>query len=100
MATNPIADMQERVNWHWRNTMRPVRFFGLDARSAIPYTFLIVYFRPITLILAIVTTIAFFIMEKQGLTFPAAMRKIRRGLLSDVRPGITSFRHRTFKDFG
>lgn len=100
MAVNPIAEMQERNNWHWRNTMRPVRFFGLDARSAIPYTFLIVYARPITFILAIVSTIAFFLMEKRGLTFSAAMRRFRRSMLSDVRPGITSFRHRRFKDFG
>ena len=100
MSTNAIQDMQERMNWHWRNTMRPIRFFGLDARSAIPYTLLLVYFRWITLFVAIVVTIIFFIVEKQGLTFPAAVRKFRRLMLSEVRPGISSFRHRRFKDFG
>lgn len=98
--SNVIQDMQERVNWHWRNTMRPIRFFGLDARAAIPYTFLIPYFRPVTLVFAIISTILFIILEKRGLTFPAAMRRFRRGMLSETRPGLSAFRYRSMKDYG
>ena len=29
--------IEERENWHWRNSMRPVRFFMMDARAAIPF---------------------------------------------------------------
>jgi hypothetical protein len=36
---------EEKVNWHWRNSMRPVRFFGLDARASMPFFVLLVYFR-------------------------------------------------------
>ena len=57
---------EERVNWHWRNTMKPVRFFAVDARAAIPFFILIFYFRWVTFILAIVSTILFIALEKRG----------------------------------
>ncbi len=90
----------ERQNWHWRNTMRPVRFFNMDARAGIPYFLLLIYARPITLIFVIISTILFKLMEKRGLTFPAALRAFRVWLMGDERRGWLRLRSRTMKDFG
>ncbi len=90
----------EKQNWHWRNTMRPVRFFNMDARAGIPYLMLLLYARPITLFFVVISTVTFKIMEKRGLTFPAALRAFRVWLFGDERPGWLRFRRRTMKDFG
>lgn len=95
-----IAEIQEQLNWHWRNSMRPVRFFGLDARSAFPFAFLLPYARLSTLIFAILVVAFFVLLEKRGLTFPAAMRSIRGLLFGNFRPALMTFRHRKLKDFG
>ncbi len=92
--------IEERANWHWRNTMRPVRFFALDARAAVPYFLLLVYARPITLFLAIVSTFAFSFLERKGLTFPCALRAFRLWLVGQKRPGWLPMRHRRLMDFG
>jgi len=49
--------------------MRPVRFFNIDARAAIPFCVLLVYFRPITLFLTFSSTIVFIALEKRGQRF-------------------------------
>lgn len=90
----------EKANWHWRNTMRPVRFFNWDARAAWPFALLLVYARPITFILTIVVCIIFNFLEKKGLTFPAAMRSLRVWLTGADRPAWYTIRHRRMKDFG
>lgn len=93
-------NVEEKTHWHWRNTMRPVRFFNLDARAAIPFCLLLVYARPVTLVFTILTTIIFRYLERKGLTFPAAMRTIRTKLTGTNRPAWVSLRHRAMKDFG
>ena len=90
----------EKANWHWRNTMRPVQFFNIDARAAIPFLLLLVYFRPITLFLAISSTILFVALEKRGLTFPSALRAFRSWLNGQKRPAWTAARRRKFLDHG
>lgn len=90
----------EKANWHWRNSMRPVRFFNFDARAAIPYVFLLFYARWITLIICILSTALFWYLEKRGLTFSAALRTFRSWILGPKRPGLTRFRHRRLIDFG
>lgn len=90
----------ERQNWHWRNTMRPVRFFNMDARAGIPYFLLLIYARPVTFVFVILSTAIFKLMEKRGLTFPAALRAFRVWLLGDDRAGWLRMRRRTMKDFG
>lgn len=100
MATAADDTAIEKQNWHWRNTMRPVRFFNMDARAGIAYFILLVYARPITLLFVIITTITFKIMEKRGLTFPAALRAFRVWLFGDERPAWLMMRRRTMKDFG
>src|SRR5690242_2153108 len=90
----------EKQNWHWRNTMRPVRFFNLDARAALPFCLLLVYARPQTLVLTIVVTAVFWFLERKGLTFPAALRSLRVWLIGRDRPAWVAMRHRRLRDFG
>ncbi len=90
----------EKANWHWRNSMRPVRFFNLDARAALPFMVLLVYLRPISIILTIIITMIFKYLEKKGLTFPAALRALRVWLIGNSRPGWLVYRHRRNIDYG
>lgn len=92
--------IEERANWHWRNSMRPVQFFTVDARAAIPFCLLLVYARPVTLFLAVVSTIIFMALEKRGLTFPSAIRNFRSWFNGPKRPAWVSMRRRKFVDFG
>ena len=95
-----IAELQEQVNWHWRNSMRPVRFFNFDAKAAIPFCFLLFYARTVTLVIAILVLILFWILEKKGLTFDAAMRSTRLFMFGNFRPALISFKYRRLKDYG
>lgn len=95
-----IAELQEQVNWHWRNSMRPVRFFNFDVKAAIPLFFLLFYFRLVTIVIAILVLILFWILEKRGLTFDAAMRSLRLFLFGDTRPALIAFKYRRLKDYG
>lgn len=101
MARQTEEDVaREKRNWHWRNSMRPARFFGMDARAAIPFLILIVYARPITILLAIVFTSLFKHLERKGLTFPAALRAFRSWLVGQARPGFLGVRRRKMVDYG
>lgn len=96
-----VEDTQEeKVNWHWRNSMRPVRFFGLDVRAAIPWCLLLVYARPVTIFLAILSTVIFKGLEKRGLSFPDAMRALRSWFVGQSRPAWIQMRRRRFVDYG
>ena len=90
----------ERQNWHWRNSMRPVRFFHLDARAVLPFCVLLFYARPITLFVTIVVTMIFSYLERKGLTFSASMRALRVWFIGVDRPGWVSLRRRKMKDYG
>ena len=92
--------IEEKAHWHWRNTMKPVRFFNLDARAAIPFCLLLVYARLVTLILCIVSTIIFRFLERKGMTFPAALRTLRLKITGPDRPAWVTLRHRVMRDFG
>lgn len=90
----------EKANWHWRNSFRPARFFNLDARAAWPFVILLIYFRPISLFLTISITVIFYLLERKGLTFPAALRSLRVWLVGRERPAWFSLRRRRLRDFG
>ena len=92
--------LEEKANWHWRNTMRPVRFFALDARAVIPYLVLLVYARPITIFLTVCSTALFLMLEKRGLNFGSAIRAFRSWLAGQKRPAWVSMRRRRMVDFG
>ena len=95
-----IQDAQEQLSWHWRNSMRVVRFFSFDARAALPMPLLLVYARPSTLMLTIVFLAFFRYLERKGLTFPAALRNFRSWFVGFDRPGWMGVYHRKFRDFG
>lgn len=94
-----IENIQDKVNWHWRNNMQPVRFFAVDARAAIPLPLLLVYFRLTTFLLALITLIIFDQLERRGLSFPAAVRTLRSWIIGKQRPGWYFFQKKRFLDY-
>ena len=95
-----ILNLRDQINWQWRNSMRSVRFFGLDARAVLPFLTWLVYLRWSTIILAAIVTSIFAVLERLGLSFPAALRALRTWVVGRHRPGIISTRHRRFADYG
>ena len=91
---------EERANWHWRNSMRPVRFFGLDARAAIPFFITLFHFRIVTVFFTILLTSVFIFLERRGLTFDASLRAFRSWFLGQKRPGWLSFYRKKMIDYG
>lgn len=91
---------EERSNWHWRNSMRPVRFFAFDARAAIPWIILLFHARTVTFVLAIVLTGLFWYMEQRGLTFPSALRTFRTWFLGQKRYSWLPMNRKKMVDFG
>jgi len=95
-----IENLQEKFNWHWRNSMITVRFFAFDSRSALPLPILLVYFRWSTLLIMVVTLLVFRYLERKGLTVPAAVRNFRAWMVGVDRPGLLGVEQRSFKDYG
>jgi len=99
-AADEIDNIQEKMNWHWRNSMRVVRFFAFDARASAPIPLLLVYARPSTMVLTVITLLVFRFLENKGLTVPSALRNLRSWLVGIDRPGWISVQRRRFVDFG
>ena len=85
---------------HWRNSMKVPRFWFLDARSILPFLLLLVMFRLGTLIIALLATATFWMFERYGLTFDAALRAVRSWMLGPKRPGVTRTLKRRMVDYG
>lgn len=98
-AADQITQAQEQLNWHWRNSMLPIRFFNLDARAVLPFCALIFYARLVTLFFAVVITLLFWGVERMGLTFPSALRKFRALLLGNLRPALRLSKRRRFIEY-
>lgn len=100
-ASEQIDNINEKVNWHWRNSMRSVRFFSFDARAAI--VLLLLFFRlsdPYAWLFVALTFFFFRFLEQRGLTFPAALRAFRMWIVGPERPGQVGVRRKKFRDFG
>ncbi|MCB1538716.1 MAG: type IV secretion protein IcmT [Rhodospirillales bacterium] len=80
--------------------MKPVRFFGLDARVALFFMVFLMHMRIWTLALFAIMCILFWILERKGLTFDAAMRSLRTWILGPNRPGLLWHRRRRMIDYG
>ena len=80
--------------------MRPVRFFNFDARASFAFLLLLLHARLSTLFLVVLSTFIFWLLEKNGLTFDAAMRRLRLNIVGMDRPALMSFKRRRLKDFG
>jgi len=91
---------EEKALWHWRNSMRPVRFFAFDARLVIPWFIVLFHARAVTLFFAILLTIIFSMLERRGLTFDAALRAFRKWFLGQRRPGWISYNRKKMIDYG
>ena len=101
MAAQQLENLQEKMNWHWRNSMRPTRFFAFDSRAAIPLCILIFRLADWRIwLLMIVNLILFRYFERKGLTFPSALRNCRAWMVGKDRPGWLSVQTKKFQDFG
>ena len=96
MANN----IETEGDWHWRNTMRPLRFFSLDVKAAAPLLFWFLHMRLWTLYLMGVFTITFVLVERAGYTVPAALRYFRSWLVGNKRPAWMYTRKRDLIDYG
>jgi intracellular multiplication protein IcmT len=66
--------------------MKAARFFALDARAVFPFLLVLIHIRGWTLMLALVCTILFWIAERMGLRFDAALRAVRAWFVAPYRP--------------
>lgn len=80
-------EAEEGQSWHWRNTQKTVRFFQFDARAGLFVGLLLVHFRMWTLGLLVAMLFIFYVLERKGLSFPAALRALRVWLIGTRRPG-------------
>lgn len=92
--------MAEVRSWHWRNTMKPVRFFQFDARSAIFLMLVLVHARLWTLELMTVVMVIFWLLERKGLSYAAALRALRVWFTGYYRPAWIYTRRRKMLDTG
>ncbi|MGH1375033.1 MAG: IcmT/TraK family protein [Alphaproteobacteria bacterium] len=96
-----LENIEAKMNWHWRDTMRTVRFLSFDARVAFLIPIWLVYLRWSTIILSFLVFYMFKFFENRGLTFPAAMRSFRGWLIGRERPGVVGAHNQhKFKDYG
>ncbi len=73
---------------HWRETYKPARFFTLDARAGVPLIGVCLHARVWTVGLAVTVLIVFYVLERRGLTLPAALRGLRAWIIGDRRPAL------------
>lgn len=94
-----MAKEQEQT-WHWRNTMKVVRFFNFDARAGLSLMLVLVHARTWTFVTMVCVMFFFNFLERKGLTFPAAIRAGRVWLIGPNRPGWIMTRRRKLQDTG
>jgi len=94
------VEYETEMDYHWRNTMKPVRFFMLDARVAIFLMLFIVHMRMWTFLTFVFVCVFFWLLERRGLGFGAAMRTFRTWILGKKRPAWLWIRKRKFHDYG
>ena len=85
---------------HWRDNMRPARFFMFDARAGFTIALLLVHFRLYTLYFVVFCFVLFWLLERLGLTFEAALRKGRAWLCGNHRPAVIGTARRHLIDLG
>ena len=90
----------ELGHWHWRDTMRPARFFMFDARAAMFVVLLLMHPRSYTLAFFVIVMVFFYLLERVGLTFEAALRRIRSWLCGNERPALIWTHRRRMIDLG
>ena len=89
----------EAPNAPWRDTMRPVRFYAIDARLLIPMTLWLFVPTWWTTAAAILTAAAFRVAEARGYRLGAAFRA-GRARSAGRRHALHARRTRRFVEFG
>lgn len=95
-----LENLEARVNWHWRDSMRTVRFFNFDGRCAILIPVWLLYLRWSTIILSFAVFYTFRFLEQKGLSFPSALRAFRAWFVGNYRPGLPGTMKHKFIDYG
>lgn len=95
-----MAEEEVKQDWHWRNSMKVVRFFQFDARAGFALLLVLVHFRLWTLCFAAIVMTFFYLLERKGLTFPASVRAMRVWFIGKKRPAIVFTTRRDLRDFG
>ncbi len=95
-----LENIEAKLNWHWRDTMRTIRFMGFDARVAFLVPVWLLYLRWSTIILSVAVFYIFKFLENKGLTFPSAIRALRSWMVGRDRPGILGISNHKFVDYG
>ncbi len=85
---------------HWRDSMRPARFFMFDARAGFAVVLMLIHARLYTLYFVILCLGLFWVLERLGLTFEAALRKARAWLCGNQRPAVIGTARRHLIDLG
>lgn len=100
MAKEELENLQASLNWHWRDTMRTIRFFNFDSRVAILVPVWLLYLRTSTIIVSFMVFYLFNYLENKGLTFPSALRALRSWLTGRYRPSNLGLSNHEFIDYG
>lgn len=95
-----MVDIETQADWHWRNSMKPVRFFIFDARLALFFLVFILHMRMWTFGLFLFFCFFFWFLERRGLVFSAALLTFRTWILGKRRPAWLWIRKRKFHDYG
>lgn len=85
---------------HWRNSMKPARFFALDARAVFPFLLVLIHVRGWTLLLAFICTVLFWVAERVGLRYDSALRAVRAWMVAPHRPAQPYQLNRRMADLG
>lgn len=85
---------------HWRNTARPVRFFNIDYRAGIFVFMFMMHIRLWTFLVLIGVIVGLLILERRGLSFNLALRRMRLWFIGKSRPALARFHDRKFYDNG
>lgn len=70
---------------HWRHTANEVKFWFLDAKSFLPFPFLLIVKSLIILVVGMIFLVFFYIIGKKGLNFPNFLRKVRVRITGPVK---------------
>lgn len=84
---------------HWRDTMRPARFFTLDARAGFVVLLALMHLRWWTLLIVAATLALFWWLERRGMPFEAALRGLRAFFAGDARPALRRIKTRHRVDY-
>lgn len=76
------------VGWHWRNSQKIPRFWRFDARAGAMILVCLLLPRRWTFLLFILVQVLFWILERKGLSFRAAIRTFRVWIIGPKRPAI------------